>query len=165
MYCPNCGATNSTEQNFCRSCGLRLEEFAGALLLQRPSARSTQLARRDERIRKVGRFATIGLAGTSMVGVAAMIYQIFRTMILSGTNIAGGIFVLALMAFLMSTIAYVIYMRLHRRRFLLRGPDIPQLPSEPAEAASGLLDQISSDRDTTRIQPPSITEASTRHLK
>jgi hypothetical protein len=165
MYCPNCGAANSTEQNFCRSCGLRLEEFAEALLSQRPSARSSRLARRDERIRKVGRVSVIGLAFYSVGGVAAAIYQIFRTMILSGTNIAGGIFVIVLMVFVMSTLASVLYTRSRRRRLRLQDSGIPQLPPEPAEVASALLDQITPDRDTTRVQPPSITEASTRHLK
>ena len=99
-----------------------------------------------------------------MVGVAAATYQIFRTMILSGTNIAGGIFVLALMVFLISTLASVLYTKSRRRRLRLQGSDIPQLPPKPANV-SPLLDQISSDRDTARVQPSSITEASTRHLK
>lgn len=78
MYCPNCGATNSTDQNFCRSCGIRLEEIAGALLVQVPSASSAQLARRDERIKKIGRVAIVGLGSISMVGVAALVYQVLR---------------------------------------------------------------------------------------
>lgn len=162
MYCPNCGATNSTEQNFCRSCGLRLEEIAGALLVQVPSARSTQLARRDERIRRVGRVAIIGLGSISMVGVAALVYQVFMTMILSGTNIAGGIFVLALMAFLIPTFAYMIYRSSHRGRPWLRDSETPKL-SHSSTPATQQLANVEEDMD--RVEPPSVTEATTRHLE
>ena len=162
MYCPNCGATNSTEQNFCRSCGLRLEEITGALLVQVPSARSTQLALRDERIKKVGRVAIIGLGSISMVGVAALVYQVFTTMILSGTNIVGGIFILALMAFLIPTFAYVIYTSSHRGGPQLQGSEPPQLFNSPIPATQQLANV---EEDMDRVEPPSVTEASTRHLE
>jgi hypothetical protein len=31
MYCPNCGKQNSSEQSFCRACGLRLQAISQAL--------------------------------------------------------------------------------------------------------------------------------------
>jgi hypothetical protein len=162
MYCPNCGATNSTEQNFCRSCGLRLEEITGALLVQVPSARSMQLVRRDERIKKIGRIAIIGLGSVSMVGVAALVYQVLMTMILSGTNIAGGIFILALMAFLIPTFAYMIYTISRRGRPQLQGSETPRLANSSTPATQ-LLTNFEEEMD--RVEPPSVTEESTRHLE
>ena len=37
MYCPSCGQATSTEQKFCRSCGLSLEKVAESVAEQRPA--------------------------------------------------------------------------------------------------------------------------------
>ena len=36
MYCPNCSAEASTEQKFCRSCGMELQAVAGLIKDQSP---------------------------------------------------------------------------------------------------------------------------------
>jgi hypothetical protein len=36
MYCPNCSAEASTDQKFCRSCGMELEAVAGLIKDQSP---------------------------------------------------------------------------------------------------------------------------------
>jgi hypothetical protein len=97
-----------------------------------------------------------------MVGVAALVYQVLMTMILSGTNIAGGIFILALMAFLIPTFGYTIYTMSHRGRPRLHGSETPQL-SNSATPATHQLENFEKEWDG--VEPPSVTEESTRHLK
>ena len=48
MYCPNCGAKTSIDQNFCRACGLGLEKTALSLSEQLPAKldQSLQTAKR-----------------------------------------------------------------------------------------------------------------------
>jgi hypothetical protein len=50
MFCPNCGANNGAEQNFCRGCGLKFD----AIVEQFPSKEYTELQRRTERLQRIG---------------------------------------------------------------------------------------------------------------
>jgi hypothetical protein len=97
-----------------------------------------------------------------MVGVAALVYQVLMTMILSGTNIAGGIFILALMAFLIPTFGYMIYTMSHRGRPRLHGSETPQLASSSTPATQQLANF---EHEVDRVEPTSVTEESTRHLE
>lgn len=83
-------------------------------------------------------------------------------MILSGTNIAGGIFILALMAFLIPTFAYMIYTISHRGRPQLQGSETPQLASSSTPATQQLANF---EHEVDRVEPTSVTEESTRHLE
>jgi uncharacterized integral membrane protein len=56
MYCPNCGANNSTEQKFCRSCGFNLEKTVESLLEQKPDSEHAGLQKQKEIFRKIGLF-------------------------------------------------------------------------------------------------------------
>ena len=121
MYCPNCGANNTTEQNFCRSCGLNLETIARSLLEQIPSAESASLMRKQKNLEKIGSVGLNGLCAVGLVGVGALIYSVLIKFILSGTNIAGGILLIAFFVFAVMLLAYVIYMKsLDENRKLLQ---------------------------------------------
>jgi zinc ribbon protein len=54
MFCPNCGNKTSTEQKFCRSCGLALEKIALSLGEQLPERLDQSLVARQERLQKLG---------------------------------------------------------------------------------------------------------------
>lgn len=111
MFCPNCGANNSTEHKYCRSCGLNIEKIGEILLQQIPSAESAELMKRHKNIEKIG---TIGLTGIGIVGlfgIGAMIYSILIKMILSGTNIIGGIIIITFLIFAVMSLIYVVYMK------------------------------------------------------
>ena len=85
MYCPNCGTVVSSEQSFCRSCGLGLEKIAQSLVEQRPNEFEENLQQRKERIERWG-VAALSVFG---LGVASIpLYKIVM-MMLEGRVLAG----------------------------------------------------------------------------
>lgn len=66
MYCPNCGAKNSIEQNFCRSCGLSLEKTAFSLSEQLPAKLDQSIQAKKERLEK------LGVAALSVFGLGVL---------------------------------------------------------------------------------------------
>lgn len=99
MFCPNCGANNTTEQNFCRLCGLNLEDSAQSLLAQIPSAESVNLSRKEKRLEKFGAIAWNGFGIVIFIALCAMIYGIFTSMILTGNRVWFGILLIAFIVF------------------------------------------------------------------
>lgn len=154
MYCPNCGAKNSADQNFCRACGLNLEDIGRSLALQVPAGGETHLERKKASIEKIGKVGLIGLGSVGLIGVAAMIYSIATKFILSGTNIAAGIIFIALLIFAVLSLVYVIGMKsLEDERKSHRTPPIV---SDDASTA-----QLPENRPSP---PPSIAEGTTHEL-
>jgi hypothetical protein len=78
MYCPNCGTTISTEQKFCRSCGLGLEKIAQSLVEQIPTRLEESLQERKDRIERWG-VAALSVFGLGIISVA--LYHIVKMMI------------------------------------------------------------------------------------
>lgn len=97
MFCPNCGASNTTEQKFCRSCGLNLEQTARSLLEQVPSAESASLLRKQRVLEKFGNVAFTGFVVAVAIAVIGLIYTVFVKMVLTGANPLVGIVFMALM--------------------------------------------------------------------
>ncbi len=108
MFCPNCGANNTTEQSFCRSCGLKLDQIAADLLAQVPSAESSEILRRERLLEKFGGIAFTGFGIVLLIGVISLIYMIITKMILGGQSIFGGIILIAFIVFAVLTLAYVV---------------------------------------------------------
>ncbi|MCA1638066.1 MAG: zinc ribbon domain-containing protein, partial [Acidobacteria bacterium] len=109
MFCPNCGANNSTEQKFCRSCGLNLEKSAESLIEQLPNAESASLLKQGQLVEKFGNFALGGLGIVLLTGVSTFIYIIFSKMILPGTNILAGILLIAFLIFALFSLIFVFF--------------------------------------------------------
>ena len=74
MYCPDCGAKNSSTQRFCRSCGLGLEKITQSLAEQRPSKVDESLQARKERLERLG-VAALSVFGLGLGGFA--LYTLF----------------------------------------------------------------------------------------
>jgi len=109
MFCPNCGANNSTEQKFCRSCGLNLEKTAESMLEQIPSAESAKLLKRERNLEKFGNIALGGFGIVLLTGIIAIIYLIITKVILSGNSVFGGIMLIAFIIFASLSLAYVAF--------------------------------------------------------
>ena len=57
MFCPNCGAKNSSEQKFCRSCGMNLEQTALDLADQFGAVRDVSSQSIDRFFENLGKVA------------------------------------------------------------------------------------------------------------
>ena len=86
MYCPNCGNQSSTDQNFCRACGLGLEKIALSLTEQLPTKPNRGLQEQKERYEKLG-VAALSVFGLGVLGFLA--YSIgYRLMMTKGDLVA-----------------------------------------------------------------------------
>lgn len=109
MFCPNCGANNSTEQKFCRTCGLNLSKSAESLIEQMPSAQSANLLRHEKAIERFGNFALGGLGVVGLIAITAMLFYLVQKFIVSGTNVYAGLLLIAFFVFAFLSLVFVIF--------------------------------------------------------
>lgn len=141
MFCPNCGANNSTEQKFCRSCGLNLEKTAESMLEQIPSAESAGLLKRQKNLEKFGTIAFGGFGVVLFVAVSAIIYLIFTKVILSGNSVFGGILLIAFIIFALLTLTYVVFNEDLKERMQKTNPTLNNELAEQRDTAKLLVDK------------------------
>jgi len=88
MYCPNCATKTSTDQKFCRACGLALEKIAASLSEQMPTKVDRTLQQQKERFEKMGMAAL----GVFALGVLVFIgYSVGYKLMMSQGNILAGL--------------------------------------------------------------------------
>jgi hypothetical protein len=124
MYCPNCGKPNSTEQKFCRSCGLSLEKVVQTLVEQLPA---TNLDKHlQDQQRKVERWLHIIAGGTISIIVGAVLWGlIYEIILVKGDVLVGSLFLTCIIGFILSA-GLAIY-----RESLLKANGKRQLPQAP----------------------------------
>lgn len=162
MYCPNCGNQNSTEQKFCRKCGMNLEQTSSALLEQFPSRDAVKL---DEAERRIERFGQIAFGGFSIVlGIAILgiIYAIITNMILTGQRPWFGALLVAFITLASLTLVYVFMNEdlKDKRKALTKRP---MTESAPVLIDSGTKKLLNEPAAESYI--PSVIEGTTDLLK
>ena len=157
MFCPNCGANNLTEQKYCRLCGLNLEKSAESLLEQIPSAKSTDLMRREKNIERFGNFALSGLGIIGIIGLGVLLWTLINKFLLTGVNPLFAVLIIAFFIFALLSLAFVVFNESLKEK---KAKINPALPNElPGSKDTGKLLEEKS------FEPvPSVTENSTELL-
>ena len=71
MFCPNCGNKTSSDQKFCRACGLGLEKIALSLNEQVPARVERSLLEKKEKFEK------LGVAALSVFGLGILSFLVY----------------------------------------------------------------------------------------
>lgn len=72
MYCPNCGAQNNKKQNYCRYCGLHLQDIENSYLNQLAFRADTKLLKKLRSARKTSDSAQFFSFIILIVGIITM---------------------------------------------------------------------------------------------
>ncbi|HEV8486477.1 MAG TPA: zinc ribbon domain-containing protein [Blastocatellia bacterium] len=97
MHCPSCGTEASTDQKFCRLCGLSLDRFAQLLAEELPSGVDPATAAAIDKDQRPERMAKVGLWGITVLAigggalVALIAYKIVATFIIEQGEIFVGV--------------------------------------------------------------------------
>ena len=155
MYCPNCGNQSSTDQKFCRACGLGLEKIAVSLGEQLPARIDETLLARKERLEKIG-VAALGVFGLGLLSV--LIYAVGEKIVTNGSVIEVltmlGIFVMIVCG-LASAFLFA------RAKELGEEATKRQLPPSTTEKSSSTKELLTEGR----FEPvPTVTERTTELL-
>jgi uncharacterized membrane protein YvbJ len=132
MYCPNCGNQNSTDQKFCRSCGLGLQKVAQTLGEQLPTKLDVSLQQKKERFEKLG-LAALGIFGGGLL--IPILYSIIYTKMWIQGKIMAGLGSLAMVVLLgFGLLAAILFAKANEvKEAAAKRPSL-----EPAELNSGV---------------------------
>ena len=75
MYCPNCGAQNKKKQNYCRYCGLSLQEIERSYLNQMVFGEDTKLLKNLRNVRKASDSAQFFSVIMMIIGIIALFFS------------------------------------------------------------------------------------------
>ena len=155
MYCPNCGTEISSDQSFCRACGLGLEKIAQSLVEQRPNEFAESLQQRKERIERWG------VAALSVFGLGVLSVPLYKIamMMLEGRVLAGLGFLALILVLGCGLLAVILFAKANEvgeAKSKGRGGSPATLPKTNTTAKLLPSDQLDS--------VPSVTERTTELL-
>ncbi len=154
MHCPNCGTQSSSDQKFCRSCGLSLEDVSKVVAshLSTPDDDHPSAKNESSSVRRVAILLFCGIAtlltGAMILGIGKRLLQSEVMMMIGLLAVIAG----ALLA------AYSVISPLWHR---------PQMPRRPAQTKVWMESdsQINTSPEGLPDPFPSVTEQTTRSLE
>jgi len=154
MFCPNCATENKVGLNYCRKCGLKLDAVVEAVADQLPAGEDIELYRRRRMFERAGS-GTLKFAG--VIGIALLLFFVTQYEALGyyfGVSLFGAIVAWTWLV----VVGWGI--RSYPKLFMKRSDNPP-----PVEipAPTGLTSRLIEDRPFEPV--PSVTEATTEHLK
>ena len=156
MFCPACGSKNTSDQRFCRKCGMNLESTVDALRDWTPT-QSKGLQRQERRLEKFGQIAFGGFGIVLVVAVAGLIYTIVTKMVLVGDQPFVGLLLIAFMVFAVLALGYVVFNEDLKEKRKKVGRPLPNELDSPA-VTGRLLEE-------KEFEPvPTVTENTTNLL-
>ena len=159
MYCPNCGNKNSSDQKFCRSCGLSLEKSAQSLAEQLPSPSVKSLQERKERLERLG-VASLSVFGLGVV--TFLLYMIFTKLMLTQGPFIASLAVLGAAIFIGSGLASVVLFA--KVQELKEESAKPRIGSATTGQLPDSAEQTAPLRDSIEQPAFSVTERTTNLL-
>jgi hypothetical protein len=96
IFCPNCSAKNKIEQNFCRFCGLNLQETAKSLVAQLEFGKNARELKQLQLIKKLTDYGSVALTIIVSIALAFYVYAVLTKMIFSGERILLGLVLLSM---------------------------------------------------------------------
>ena len=155
MFCPNCATKISTDQKFCRACGLALDKIVQILGEQLPATLDESLQAQKDKLERLG-VAALSIFGLGFFGL--LLYGVGYKLMLSQGNVIAGLAILGLIVLigsgLLSVILFAKANELKEANARVRRPD------ELGESAptANLLNEA-------HIEPlPTVTERTTELL-
>ncbi|MFL6467017.1 MAG: zinc-ribbon domain-containing protein [Pyrinomonadaceae bacterium] len=157
MFCPNCGAKNKVEQNYCRGCGLKLAAIVELVSEQFPSREHEELQRRTERFEKFGMYS---LTVAGLIGLVILLFKVTQfKLILFGPDFLLGSAIAALIGFLLLSLFFIHYPKFIR----VSSPHVSKGLSGTVDGANPVTAKLLEDRPPDYVS--SVTEDTTRTLK
>ena len=155
MYCPNCGNKTSTDQKFCRGCGLGLEKIALSLGEQLPACIDETLLARKDRLEKIG-VAALSVFGLGLLSI--LLYIIGQKLLAQG-NLLGALAIIGLV--IMFACGLVSVFLFARAKELGEEAGKRQLPLNPTVMSGSTKELLPENR----LEPvPTVTERTTELL-
>jgi hypothetical protein len=159
MFCPHCAAKNDFEQNFCRSCGLKLDAISKTVAEQFPSVEYAALQKRKELMERLG-VASFSIA--ALIGVAFVFSKIVEyKLILFGPDVMYWSAFIVLVIFGLLSVFFFNYPKLFMN-FDALNPRMPPTKEEEVDAALA-TNKLIEDRVFEPVG--SVTEDSTDLLR
>jgi hypothetical protein len=165
MFCPRCGAQNTEEAKFCRSCGTDISlvpQAVTGVLAERLAAEEDPISRRIRGRGRRGKPVTIERAVRSIfMGVAFLIVSLAVLNWAPAGNIWW--FWMLIPAFGSLADGVSTYLRLAEEKKRVAAPPF-YTPPQTAVPPTPRLNELPQRNTGEMIPPPSVTEGTTRHL-